>query len=120
MGTGLRPNRMPSEWEKRPLPMDGAQAEGPQGPSALRSINSPQAPFPSDVVNVMAEGGGFVSQILAGRPGMQAERATPGDNTNQSGPLGGFPGPNMTGTSGSATRTTGSPVMGQTSGKGTI
>lgn len=119
MGTGLRPNRMPSEWEKRPLQMTGAQAAGPQGPSQLRSTGTPQgAAFPSDVINVLEESGSFISQILAGRPGMEKERSKPGDNSNQSGPLGGFPAPVLA--TGSATRTTGREVIGQTSGKGTI
>ncbi len=119
MGTGLRPNRPPGEWEKRPLPMTGAQADGPQGPSVLRSLGTPQGCFPSQVVDVLADSpGGFLTQILAGRPGMELERNKPGDDTNTSGPVSGFPGSFMP--KGSASKVTGTPTMGSTSGKGTI
>ena len=91
MGTGLRPQRMPKEWEKRPLPMT---QESPQGPSELRSARPAQGVFPSEVVDTLAASpGGFLTQIVAGRPGMERERAKPGDDTNVGG-TGGIPGPN--------------------------
>jgi len=120
MGTGLRPNRMPKEWERRPLQMTGKEADGPQGPSELRSINSPQGEFPAEVINTMEQApGDFITQIIAGRPGLEKSRARPGDDSNQSGPIGGFPGPKeATGKIGK--KLTGTPVMGQTLKKGTI
>jgi hypothetical protein len=96
-GTGLRPQR-PAGWERRPgVPMDGKQAEGPQGPSELRSVGTPQGSFPSEVVNTLAASpGGFMTQILAGRPGLEAEKARPGDSSNLGG-TGGLPGNNLGG-----------------------
>lgn len=64
-GTGLRPNRMPSEWEKRPLPMN---QEAPQGPSKLRS-NDPKA--------AAEAGGDYIARHLAQRPSQQGRAAAP-------------------------------------------
>lgn len=97
-GTGLRPQR-PAGWERRPaVPLSGAQAQGPQGPSQLRSAGTPQAPIPGQVVDTLADApGGFIAQIVAGRPGMANERSRPGDAGNVSGSTGGFPSQNMGG-----------------------
>ena len=91
MGTGLRPQRLPSEWEKRPLELTKESPQGPEKQGAVTS-RSMQAPIPSTVVDAMASApGGFVTQILAGRPGMQVERARPGDGGNVVPSIGGLP-----------------------------
>ena len=66
-GTGLRPNRLPSEWEKRPLAMT---QEAPQGPAvgpavtARRDLRST-----AEVVGP----GGFMGEIMRSRPSAQVE-----------------------------------------------
>lgn len=115
-GTGLT-QRRPTGWERRPaVPMSGAQAAGPQGPSQLRSAGQAQGEFPSQVIDTLADApGGFITQLIAGRPGIEAQRSQPGNAGNVAGSLGGFPGPN-TGLS----HTTGKSVVGKTSGRGTF
>jgi hypothetical protein len=107
VGTGLKPNRMPSEWEKRPLPMSGAQADGPQGVATgwygkeTRSLapGHAQAPIPSPVSDVIAQPpGSLIDQLVLGRPGQTQRKAEPGNDDNNSttpgGKTGGLPGPN--------------------------
>ncbi len=135
-----RTQKLPSEWEKRPLNMTGEPAQGPMktsmptsrdlapgssgnyttdlissrpGAIAQRAL----APIPSEVVNVLQEApGGFVAQHFAGAGSFDAERAQPGDDGNVAvGAKGG-----TEEAKGSATKVTGRPVSGQTSGKGTI
>jgi hypothetical protein len=78
-----------------------------------------QAPIPGEVVTVLEEApGGFTEQHLAGVGSFSAERAEPGNDDNVAGD-GDFKG-GLTMAAGSATRTTGHAVKGQTGGKGTI
>lgn len=96
-GTGLRPQR-PTGWERRPAAPLTQQST--QGPSQLRSAGGAQAPIPSQVTNVLGESpGGFITQIIAGRPGLEAERARPG-NDGVFGGSGGLPSQNFGGNHG--------------------
>ncbi len=138
-GTGLTPNRVPAEWIKSKLNMND---QGPQGPSqtmpSTRSVDTggfmgsvlrnrpsslygeqrsvPLAPIPSEVIDVLQDApGGFCAQTIAG-VGSFADEAQDGGG-----------GGNTSETSnsvdlvyGSASRTTGRPVIGQTLGKGMI
>lgn len=79
-GTGLRPQRMPGEWSKATLELG---KESPQGAAKTGHVTSrSMAPLPSEVIDCMADGGGFTSQILASRPGMQVERSKSGGGGN--------------------------------------
>lgn len=126
MGTGLKQQRLPSEWEKRPLEMSGAQAQGPQGPAkgwygsekaqgggerrSLAPVGHNQSCENSEINDAVdqAAGGGLINQIVLGRPGVLAQKARPGNDDNVSGSpggrTGGLPGPNV---GGSRAKTTG-------------
>lgn len=113
MGTGLKPQRLPVEWEKRPLEMTKESPQGPEktGRPTMRSL----APIPGEVVTQLNQGdpGGFVAGVLASRPSA-AIRTAPGDDGNvQTGNQGG-----EEQAKGSASKVTGTPVMGSTSPKG--
>jgi len=114
MGTGLKPGRLPSEWEKRPLQMTKEPDQGPEVTSkpTMRSL----APMNQPVIDQLqqADPGGFISGILASRPGAAVARTRPGDDGNIS--VGGQAGEEQA--KGSATKVTGKPVMGQTNPKG--
>ena len=110
--------RMPKEWERRPLPMTQESPQGPAvtGKPTMRSL----APIPGDVTTQLQEGdpGGFLAGVLASRPS-SATRTAPGDNGNVQ--LGNGTGEEQA--RGSATRTMGNPVppiSEQTVGKGTF
>lgn len=67
-GTGLTPNRMPSQWEKRPLEMS---KEAPQGAAETsRPTSRSLAPIPGEVTSKLSQGdpGGFLGSVLASRP----------------------------------------------------
>lgn len=86
-GTGLRPQR-PAGWEKTGMISISATGPNaaPQGPAKGPAVTSRsmQAPIPGDSVGALQQGGGFLAQQLAGRPGMSVERAKPGDDSNVS------------------------------------
>lgn len=56
----------------------------PQGPAKGPAVTSRsmQAPIPGDSVGALERGGGFLAQVLAGRPGMEAERSRTGGGGN--------------------------------------
>ncbi len=137
-GTGLTPNRVPAEWMKSKLDMTNQGAQGPSKtmpptsragggfmdavmrnrPSVVyaeaRSV--PLAPIPPDVTDVLQDApGGYCSQTLAGVGSFATEEQHGGGGGNISEPAN-----NVDLARGSATRTTGRPVIGQTLGKGTI
>ncbi len=139
-GTGLSPNRVPKEWEKGTLNMTGQPAQGPMVTSRptsrdLAPGNSVEiagdftrdmiaqrpgqvasralAPFPADVEDVLEQSGAEIYHTFCGGGFTSTD---PGDDGNTA--TGGQGGVNLA--SGSATRTTGKPIMGQTLGKGTI
>lgn len=122
MGGMRPPQRVPNEWEKRPLEMTKESPQGPEVTSrpTMRSLapgaesRSGLAPLPGEVVTVLEEGGGFTAQMLAGRPGMQRERSVPGESGNLS--VGSGTGEEQA--KGSATRVTGKAVIGGTAPKG--
>ena len=63
-GTGLRPQRLPGEWEKRPLEMTKEPDQGAlktSRPTARRDLNPNQA-----------ASGGFMGQVMAARPSAQS------------------------------------------------
>ena len=112
-GTGLKPQRLPSEWEKRPLQMT---KESPQGPAKTGKATSRSlAPIAGTVVTQLQQGdpGGFISSVLASRPSA-AVRTKPGDDGN----VGGTSKGGSEEAAGSATKTTGSKAVGKTSPKG--
>ncbi len=147
-GTGLTPNRLPSEWEKRPLEMTREPDQGPGKEShpTMRDLQSAQLDtspasftdqliasragvqaqtaearavgvFPGDVVTVLAHGqGGMIAQHLAGVGSFDSERSKPGDDGNVA--IGGAGGLELP--KGSATKTTGKPIMGKTQPRGTV
>lgn len=140
-GTGLTPNRLPAEWEKSALEMTRQPDQGPSvtmGPTSRSLIaggsfsdavirNRPgsaygesrsaaQAPIPSEVIDAIADApGGYINQTVAGIGSFASEAQDGGGPGNISG--GSYQGVDA---QGSATRTTGRPIMGKTLGKGTI
>ncbi len=102
----------PSGWEhgSRIDFSPGGKNGAPQGPAKGPAVTSRsmQAPIPSEVIDSMESAPqNFISQIIAGRPGMAGERARPGDSGNVA--SGGF------GPSGGPT-TGGTPTIGATKG----
>jgi hypothetical protein len=79
-GTGLTPNRMPKEWEKRPLDL-GHDDPGSPGPEVTSKPTSRSlAPLPGEVNTVIMQGGDFVAQQISSRPGMRQQGQTPPTN----------------------------------------
>ncbi len=66
-GTGLTPQRLPSEWEKETLEMT---KESPQGPEKTSRPTSRDF-TPSTIDS--ARGGGFMGAVMRGRPSAQVE-----------------------------------------------
>lgn len=139
-GTGLTPNRLPSEWEKSKVNLTSEPDQGPSKtmpatrdisggtsftdvamrgrPSSLYSEQRSvaQAPIPTDVIDVLSDApGGFVSQTVAGVGSFATEEQDGGGGGNT-----GEPANNVDFARGSATRTTGKPIIGKTNGKGMI
>jgi hypothetical protein len=125
-GTGgmVSPQRVPMEWMKEKLPMTKESPQGPEVTSkpTMRSLatgaeSRALAPIPGDVVSALQVGdqGGFLAGVLASRPSA-ATRTAPGDDGNLS--IGAQGEEKIA--KGSASRTTGIPVKGETMGKGMI
>lgn len=98
-GTGLRPQR-PVGWEKSARidfsPSGPNQAPQGDAKGPMPTSRSMQAPIPGEIGTQLEQApGGFLAQQLMGRPGMQVERARPGDDGNivkaGAGMAGGFP-----------------------------
>ncbi len=122
MGTGLRPNRPPGQWEKTTLEMTKMSPQGPEvgklATGTSRSLPPPQACDISDEVGEAIDQGGssFISQVVAGRPGQRVYQAPTGGGGNEGGTTG-FPAAGL----GSGGGMTGKPgVQGGTLGKGTF
>ncbi len=119
MGTGLRPNRLPGDWEKTTLEMTKMSPQGPEvGKLATGTSRSmPQGEIPADILGqIESVPNGFIPQLIAGRPGMQREQVRPGDDSNKAGPTG-FPAAGLGGGGGMTSKPG---VMGGTLGKGTF
>ncbi len=139
-GTGLTPQRLPAEWMKSKLEMTREPDQGPSKtmeptsrsvdtggfmgavlrnrPSSLygeqRSV--PLAPIPSEVTDVLLDApGGYTAQIMAGVGSYDTQKQDGGGGGNTS-----ETSIDADLARGSATRTTGRPVIGQTVGKGMI
>jgi hypothetical protein len=82
-GTGLKQNKPPG-WETGShvnFSPDGPN-RAPQGPGKgiMPTSRGMQAPIPGEIDSQLQQSpGGFLRQILMGRPRMEAERARPGD-----------------------------------------
>lgn len=110
-GTGLTPNRVPSEWQKSKVDMTSAPKQGPTSTMAPTSRSAgatgfmdvvmrarpsaafgsqneqrAQAPIPSQVIDVLAESpGGFIAQHVAGGDFSKEEQhGGGGGNTSES------------------------------------
>lgn len=138
-GTGLKVQKMPAEWMKSKLDMSNTTVQGASKdmkptsraldpgasftestirsrPGSLYGESRSQAPIPSEVITVLDEApGGYITQTIAGGGSFDTERNTGGGGGNVSAPIA-----DADFGRGSATRTTGRTVIGQTSGKGTI
>jgi hypothetical protein len=125
-GTGIggmvSPLRMPKEWEKRPLEMTKESPQGPEKTSkpTMRDLprgaeNRALAEVPGDVVTQLQVGdqGGFLAGIIADRPSAAVRQAS-GDDGNIA--IGAQGEEKMA--AGSASRTTGKPVIGSTLPRG--
>lgn len=102
-GTGLRPQR-PAGWEQQAtinFKSPGGPNSAPQGPAKGPAVTSRsmQAPIPGEIGTQLQQGpGGFLGQILMGRPGMEGERSRPGNDGNTAkGGFGASGGPAITG-----------------------
>jgi len=111
-GTGLTPGRLPSEWQKAKVDMTSAPKQGPSqtmaptsrdhspGATSFMDVvmrgrpssvfaeqrSGPQAPIPSQVIDVLADApGGFVAQHVAGGDFSKEEQhGGGGGNTSES------------------------------------
>ncbi len=66
-GTGLTPQRLPSEWEKETLEMTKESPQGPEKTSRPTSRDFTPAALDS------ARGGGFMGAVMRSRPSAQVE-----------------------------------------------
>jgi hypothetical protein len=137
-GTGLTPQRLPAEWMKSKLDMTSQPDQGPSKdmaptsraliggtsfmdaairsrPGSLYGESRSQAPVPTEIIDVLNDApGAFITQTIVGGS-FDAEADDGGGPGNVSVPIN-----DVDFARGSATRTTGKPVIGKTLAKGTI